>query len=111
MNTFSAYSAILVSLFASQACLASNPCGESAGTYTDDSSTGTVERTVSRFKQGNHFVYAYSLNLNGNMPRNPAPYDGESYAIHISLNGKSATSHGHMSCTTVDVDVITDGKC
>jgi hypothetical protein len=103
----------LVTLIASQAALAANPCGEPAGVFRDqlDTPHALVSREIHRFRSGDHFVYSYRLTFAGVLPTAPIPRDGQTYAVAVGLNGRATQAVGQMLCTTVSTIELSDGRC
>lgn len=100
--------ALFLALLA-QSALAANPCGEPAGTYTDSSTNGYFQRTISRFNKDGHYFYSYSFDPGTVMPKEAA--DNMGYEVVVSLDGKTTSTHGSVFCTSVAVQPISDGKC
>ena len=111
MKTFALPTLTLISLFSAQLALAANPCGNYAGSYTDYDTTQFVTRTITRYKKGTNTTYTYSLAPQGFAPADPGLHDGETYSVHVTMDGKSAVTQGQMGCTNASVYAIDDGNC
>jgi hypothetical protein len=98
-------------LLAAQQALADSPCGQATGTYTDTDTTGFVSRTISRFEKGSTIIYSYSITVGTFLTPGVTPFDGEESTLKILMDGKSAITHSHMSCTSAETEEVLDGIC
>jgi hypothetical protein len=101
----------LFALLGAQLSLADTPCGTLAGTYTDSDTTGYASRTITRYQQGDSYTYSYQIEVTGMGTPGVKPFDGEVSTMKVVMDGKSALTHGRMSCTTMSSDAIVDGRC
>ena len=74
-------------------------------------SSQLISRTITRFKNDKGYVYTYELDLGGIGPSSEELHDGLTYSIKVTLDGKSAMTQGEMSCTTVSIQPVVDGRC